>query len=62
MGVQRALMLVASQKTLSMALPVLAALRAPAAAALPCVLVHLLQTLLDSLLAARWLRSDAALL
>ena len=63
-GIERALVLVlvASPKTLSMALPVLAALGAPEAAALPCVLVHLAQTAVDALLVSRWAQGDAAAL
>ena len=68
MGVRRALVLVCSQKTLTVALPVLTALAkhrpqllssgAAEAAALPCVFVHLLQTALDCMLASWWMRQD----
>ena len=64
LGIRRALILVASQKTLTVAMPVLAGLASASAgtlrpelvgiAALPCVLVHLLQTVIDFLLVARW--------
>jgi hypothetical protein len=67
-GVRRALVLVCSQKTLTVALPVLAALaeRCPQllgrgaadAAALPCVFVHLLQTAVDCVLVSWWMRQD----
>lgn len=70
MSTRRALVLVCSQKTLSVALPVLAALAehcpqllargAADAAALPCVFVHLLQTALDCMLASWWMQQDRA--
>lgn len=63
-GIRRALILVASQKTLTVAMPVLAGLASAssgtlrpelaAIAALPCVFVHLLQTLVDFILVAQW--------
>ena len=68
LGIRRALVLVASQKTLTVAVPVLAGLASTSAgvlrpelvgiAVLPCIFVHLLQTVIDFVLVAKWRRSD----
>lgn len=64
LGITRALFLVASQKTLTVAVPVLASLASASPevlrpelvgiAVLPCMFVHLLQTVIDFILVARW--------
>lgn len=66
-GVQRAVILVTSQKTLPVAVTVLSQLAAagvaPGAAglaAIPAVIAHLVQILIDSVLASRWQAADAA--
>lgn len=65
-GVQRAVILVTSQKTLPVAVTVLSQLAAagvaPGAAglaAIPAVIAHLVQILIDSVLASRWQAADA---
>lgn len=64
-GVRRAVVLCTSQKTLPIAIAVLAQL-APALgpgaayAALSCVAAHLIQTVFDSALVSHWLQRDAA--
>jgi hypothetical protein len=62
-GVQRAVGLVASQKTLSVAAVVL--LQLPEGmvgktclASVPCVLAHLVQTVIDFLLVWVWMRAE----
>ena len=66
--VQRALVLVTSQKTLTVAVPVLSSLaqHSPhvsvsmaAIAIVPCMFVHLLQTVIDFVLVAQWIRQDS---
>jgi len=54
--------LVGSQKTLPIAVAVLAQLGAAAGglAVVPCVAAHLSQILIDSLLVSAWLRADRA--
>lgn len=65
---QRTLTLCASQKTLTMAVPVInilcqstPALGIPGLAVIPIVFVHMAQTFVDSLLVALWLRMDRRL-
>jgi hypothetical protein len=67
-GIERALILVSSQKTLTVAVPVLTSLAqysshsvsiaAAAVAVVPCVFVHLLQTFIDFVIVAQWMRQD----
>lgn len=63
-GMQRAVVLVGSQKTLPIAVTVLNQLSAKLSgpiglAVVPCVVAHLSQILIDSVLVSRWLRADA---
>ena len=63
---QRALVLVGSQKTLPIAVTVLnqlsTTLSGPVGlAVVPCVVAHLSQILVDSVLASRWLKADASM-
>lgn len=64
-GMQRAVVLVGSQKTLPIAVTVLNQLSAKLSgplglAVVPCVVAHLSQILVDSVLVSRWLKADAA--
>ena len=67
LGLRRTALLVCSQKTLSVAVPVVNALSSsassryanPGMAVVPCVLAHLGQTVLGTLLVAFWNASDA---
>ncbi len=64
-GERRAVVLVGSQKTLPIAVTVLGQLGgalpdlAVGLAVIPCVVAHLAQILVDSLLVSHWLRQDA---
>lgn len=63
-GIRRACVLVGSQKTLPIAVTVLNGL-APqiggsvGLAVIPCVVSHLVQIVMDSMLVSRWLKQDA---
>ena len=62
-GIQRALILVASQKTLPIAVTVLTQLAAHVQgpiglAVVPCVAAHLSQILIDSVLVSQWTLRD----
>lgn len=64
-GLRRAVVLVGSQKTLPIAVAVLNQLAAfvdgpLGLAVIPCVVAHLSQILVDSMLVSRWLSKDAA--
>ena len=66
-GLRRTALLVCSQKTLSVAVPVVNMLSGsassryanPGLAVVPCVLAHLAQTFLGTVLVAFWNRCDA---
>ena len=66
LGLQRTVQLVCSQKTLSVAIPVINALSRsasaryanPGMAVVPCVMAHLVQTILGTLLVAFWTSTD----
>lgn len=62
-GIRRAVILVSSQKSFTVTLALLAQLSdilgpSIGLAAIPCVLVHLSQIFLDSLLVSHWLKAD----
>lgn len=69
---QRALILVASQKTLTVAVPVLSSLAQQSphtisaamagVAVVPCMFVHLLQTVIDFAVVAQWKQHDSAVI
>ena len=64
-GIKRACILVGSQKTLPIAVTVLNGLGsqiggAVGLAVIPCVVSHLVQIVIDSMLVSRWLKQDSA--
>ena len=66
-GIRRAVVLVGSQKTLPIAVTVLNQMTAfmdgpLGLAIIPCVVAHLSQILVDSLLVSKWLRADSEVL
>lgn len=63
-GIRRACILVGSQKTLPIAVTVLNGLApqiggAVGLAVIPCVVSHLVQIVMDSMLVSHWLKQDA---
>ena len=64
-GIKRACILVGSQKTLPIAVTVLNGLGsqiggAVGLAVIPCVVSHLVQIVIDSMLVSQWLKQDSA--